>query len=123
MRVDDVHVDAMGHCAHLQQTPFVNAQIHHLVGHQHKVTCVRLFGSGRNVITGSADRSLKIWDIGQKTYRQTVTLRHGSSCNCVDVAADSVTAASGHLDGGNVTMNGIVHRLVPLKTVHLTSSF
>jgi WD40 repeat protein len=61
---------------------------------------VRLYGSGRNVITGSADRSLKVWDVSQKTYRQTVTLRHGSSCNCVDVASDSVTAASGHLDGG-----------------------
>ena len=63
---------------------------------------MRLFGgnSDKSVISGSADRSLKIWDISRKTYRQTLTLRHGSSCNCVDVATDSVTAVSGHLDGG-----------------------
>ena len=73
-----------------------------MVGHQHKITCVRFFGgsSDKCVISGSADRSLKIWDISRKTYRQTLTLRHGSSCNCVDVATDSVTAVSGHLDGG-----------------------
>lgn len=71
-----------------------------MVGHAHKITCVRLFGSERAVITGSADRSLKVWDISRKTYRQTATLRHSSTSNCVDVASDSFTAVSGHLDGG-----------------------
>jgi len=76
-------------------------QIHHLVGHAHKVTCVRFVGSAeKGVITGSADRSLKIWDISRKTYRQTVTLRHSSTSNCVDVGSDTVSAVSGHLDGG-----------------------
>ena len=75
-------------------------QIHHLVGHAHKVTCVRLFGSEHGVISGSADRSLKVWDISRQTYRQTNTLRHSSTSNCVDVGIDGFTAVSGHLDGG-----------------------
>jgi autophagy-related protein 16 len=74
--------------------------IHHLVGHAHKVTCVRLFANEHAVVTGSADRSLKVWDISHKTYRQTTTLRHSSTSNCVDVGTDSQTAVSGHLDGG-----------------------
>jgi autophagy-related protein 16 len=80
--------------------PLLVLQVHHLVGHAHKITCVRLFGGERAVITGSADRSLKVWDISQKTYRQTTTLRHSSTSNCVDVGSDSFTAVSGHLDGG-----------------------
>ena len=74
--------------------------VHQLIGHSNKITCVRLFGGEKGVITGSADRSLKIWDISRKTYRQTTTLRHGSTSNCVDVASDSFTAVSGHTDGG-----------------------
>ena len=51
-------------------------------------------------MTGSADRSLKIWDISRSTYRQTTTLRHSSTSYCVDVASDSFTTVSGHMDGG-----------------------
>jgi autophagy-related protein 16 len=74
--------------------------IHHLVGHAHKITCVRLYCHDKLVLTGSADRCLKVWDISSKTYKQTTTLRHSSTANCVDVAADAITAVSGHLDGG-----------------------
>jgi len=71
-----------------------------LVGHGNKITCVKLFGNGRAILTGSADRSMKLWDISRKTYRQTTTLRHSSTCYSVDVASDSFTAVSGHMDGG-----------------------
>eukprot|EP00980_Cylindrotheca_fusiformis_P006697 scaffold1398_cov116-Cylindrotheca_fusiformis.AAC.14 len=74
--------------------------IHHLVGHVHKITCVRLFGGERGVVTGSADRSIKVWDISKQTYRQTATLRHSSTANCVDVSADLFTVVTAHLDGG-----------------------
>lgn len=50
------------------------------------------------MITGSADRCCKVWDISRKTYRQTATLRHSSTTNCVDVSGN--TAVTGHLDGG-----------------------
>jgi len=74
--------------------------IHQLVGHANKITAVRLFGDQKLVLTASADRSLKIWDIARKTYRQTTTFRHGSTAYCVDVASDSQSAVSGHMDGG-----------------------
>jgi autophagy-related protein 16 len=71
-----------------------------LVGHSHKITCVRLFNDGKGVITGSADRSLIVWDISRQTYRQTGTFRHSSTANTVDVGIDSTIAVTGHLDGG-----------------------
>eukprot|EP00934_Nitzschia_sp_Nitz4_P003827 Nitzschia sp. Nitz4//scaffold3_size479765//343825//348135//NITZ4_000144-RA/size479765-processed-gene-1.535-mRNA-1//-1//CDS//3329550890//3817//frame0 len=74
--------------------------VHHLVGHAHKVTCVRLFGGEKGVVTGSADRSLKVWDISRQTYRQTTTFRHSSTANCIDVGIDSCAAVTAHLDGG-----------------------
>jgi len=74
--------------------------LHHLIGHQQKITCVRLCANGEAIITGSADRSLKVWDISRQTYKQTTTLRHGSTSYCVDVASDSFSAVSGHMDGG-----------------------
>lgn len=51
-------------------------------------------------MTGSADRSIKVWDISKQTYRQTVTLRHSSTANCVDVSPDLFTVVTAHLDGG-----------------------
>ena len=75
-------------------------KIHQLVGHSSKITCIRLFGGGKAVLSGSADRSMKVWDISRNTYRQTTTLRHSSTCQSIDVASDSFTAVSGHLDGG-----------------------
>jgi len=76
--------------------------IHQLVGHAHKITCVRLFNGEKEVLTASADRSIKVWDISRHTYRQTTTLRHSSVVNCLDISNDSgsTTAASGHVDGG-----------------------
>ena len=74
--------------------------VHQLVGHASKITCARLFGGQKAVVTGSADRSLKIWDVDRKTYRQTTTLRHGSTAYSVDAGLDSFTIVSGHMDGG-----------------------
>lgn len=43
---------------------------------------------------------MKVWDISRTTYKQLVTLRHGSTPFCVDVGSDSFSAVSGHHDGG-----------------------
>ena len=43
---------------------------------------------------------MKVWDISRQTYKQTATLRHGSTAHCVDVGSNSFSAVSGHLDGG-----------------------
>jgi autophagy-related protein 16 len=75
--------------------------VHQLVGHSQRVTAVRLLkGNAQAVLTASADRSMKVWDISRHTYRQSVTLKNSSSANCLDVSYDGVTAVAGHLDGG-----------------------
>lgn len=74
--------------------------IHQLAGHSQKITCVRLFPGEKSIITGSADRSLRIWDVSRHIYTQTTTFRHSSTSNCSDVSGETQSVISGHLDGG-----------------------
>ena len=69
---------------------------HHLVGHAHKITSVQLLDV-KTIATASADRCIKLWDIGQQTYFQTTTLRHGSTAQSLD--GTDTTLFSAHLDG------------------------
>ncbi|KAL9185243.1 hypothetical protein ACHAXT_003020 [Thalassiosira profunda] len=74
--------------------------IHQLAGHSQKITCVRLFPGEKSVVTGSADRSIRIWDISRHIYHQTTTFRHSSTTNCSDASGETQSVVSGHLDGG-----------------------
>lgn len=74
--------------------------IHQLAGHSQKITCVRLFPGEKSVVTGSADRSIRVWDISRHIYTQTATLRHSSTSNCADVSSETQSIVTGHLDGG-----------------------
>ena len=74
--------------------------IHQLGGHSQKITCVRLFPGEKSVITGSADQSIRVWDISRHICTQTITFRHSSTSNCSDVSDKMQTVVSGHLDGG-----------------------
>ena len=74
--------------------------IHQLAGHSQKITCVRLFPGEKQIITGSADRSIRVWDISRHIYTQTTTFRHSSTSNCSDVSNETQSIVSGHLDGG-----------------------
>jgi len=74
--------------------------IHQLAGHSQKITCVRLFPGEKQIITASADRSMRIWDISRHIYTQTTILRHSSTVNCSDVNNETQSVVSGHLDGG-----------------------
>jgi WD40 repeat protein len=81
-----------------------------LVGHANKVTTVRFIGNGKALITASADRCIKLWDISRSTYRQSTTFLHSSMCQSLDVSittsnsssfVDATTQiVSGHADGG-----------------------
>lgn len=64
------------------------------------MTSVRISPDAKSVVTGSSDRSIKIWNIARNTYRQLFTLRHTSPVYSIDLSTDSFTAVSGHLDGG-----------------------
>jgi len=74
--------------------------IHQLAGHSQKITCVKLFPGEKNIVTGSADRSIRIWDISRHIYTQTTTFRHSSTANCSDVFVETQPVVTGHLDGG-----------------------
>jgi WD40 repeat protein len=79
--------------------PVRTQQIHQLAGHLHKVTNVRILSNNRNVLTCSADRSMKLWDISKQTYRQLTTMSFNSFASSIDVVADGRSAISGHVDG------------------------
>jgi WD40 repeat protein len=54
----------------------------------------------KGIITASADRQMIVWDISKQTYRQTTSISLNSTANSIDVADDSYTVVSGHVDGG-----------------------
>jgi len=76
-----------------------NRMVHHLVGHGNKITGVKFLEGERGIITASADRRMKVWDISKQTYRQTSTMHLHSTANSIDVGIDSSTVVSGHVDG------------------------
>lgn len=70
-----------------------------LVGHSGNVYAVRLLGGdGRSVLTGAADRTVRLWDVGRASCKQV--LRSGSTCNGLDVSVDGHLPVSAHQDGG-----------------------
>lgn len=67
---------------------------HTLTGHTNKVLTGKFLGVMK-IVTGSYDRTLKIWDLMQKACIKT--LFAGSSCNDL-VTLDSQSIISGHVD-------------------------
>lgn len=74
--------------------------VHQLVGHGNKITSVRFFDGEKGILSASADRRLKVWDISKQTYRQIKSIRLNSTANAIDVGFDSYTVVTGHVDGG-----------------------
>eukprot|EP00505_MAST-04D_sp_SCG-Rhode-Island_P001653 Stramenopile-MAST_4_protein_1653 len=70
---------------------------HKMTGHKQKVLTVKFSTTGKAVISGSSDRTIKLWDT--KTGYVTRTIDCTSVCNSVDLSPDGVTLVSGHQDG------------------------
>ncbi|CAM9264942.1 unnamed protein product [Ascophyllum nodosum] len=78
-----------------------------LTGHQQKVCAVAFCCSGKRIVTGSQDCSIKMWDLHRGCWDATTTMmRATSKCNTLDVSrtwTDSTgvnaVVASGHMDG------------------------
>ncbi|XP_058055770.1 autophagy-related protein 16-1-like [Anopheles bellator] len=68
--------------------------LHTLTGHSGKVLAAKFLGS-TFLVTGSHDRTLKIWDLKNRSCTETKFA--GSSCNDL-VTTDSLSFISGHVD-------------------------
>ena len=87
-RLWDVHTERVRHT--------VSAHAHNA-----KVFAIRFSADGATLVTGSTDRSLKVWDLAGGACRVAKapsggTLRAPSACNALDVADDGSTIVSGH---------------------------
>lgn len=81
-------------------------QLFNLSSHQNKVYAAKFIGSegdtgSRQVVTGSSDRSVRLFDTPiTGASRLLGTMTTNSSVNSVAVSPDSNTLSSGHQDGG-----------------------
>src|SRR6266704_4244173 len=56
-------------------------------GHERPVTCLAVPGHARVVVSGSADRSLRVWEVENR--KQILRLDgHSTGITCVDITAD-----------------------------------
>ncbi|CAI9721314.1 autophagy-related protein 16-1-like [Octopus vulgaris] len=68
---------------------------HTLTGHSGKVLAAKFFGDTVKVVSGSNDRTLKIWDLVSRACIRTIFA--GSSCNDL-VTHQGTSIISGHFD-------------------------
>ncbi|MBN3873921.1 MAG: hypothetical protein HWQ23_27725, partial [Nostoc sp. JL33] len=68
-----------------------------LTGHNSLVNAVAIAPDGKTAVSGSLDKTLKVWDL--QTGKEISTLTgHNRSVNAVAIAPDGKTAVSGSLD-------------------------
>jgi tetrahydromethanopterin S-methyltransferase subunit G len=71
--------------------------INTLTDHSDTVNCVAISPDGQNLVSGSADKTIKIWNL--KTGRQLHTLEgHSDKVNCVVISPDGQNLVSGSAD-------------------------
>uniref|UniRef100_A0A672R4H8 Autophagy-related protein 16-1-like n=1 Tax=Sinocyclocheilus grahami TaxID=75366 RepID=A0A672R4H8_SINGR len=90
---------------------------HTLTGHSGKVLSARFLLDNSRIVSGSYDRTLKLWDLRSKVCMKTVFA--GSSCN--DIVCTEQCVMSGHFDKKvrfwDIRAESIVHELELLGRV------
>lgn len=85
-----------------------------LAGHTRAVYCSAILGRGREVLTGSADGTVRVWDVGQATTKTTLTAPDHAAVLALDVDEEH---AYGGLASGQLAvwaLSGGAPRLVPV---------
>ena len=70
-----------------------------LRGHRHHVYSVALSPDGRILASGSADKTVSLWDLRRRKLKGTLT-KHPAEVKCVTFSPDGQTLASGDETGG-----------------------
>ena len=98
-------------------------QLRQLQGHANKVHACHLFAGRTRAATGSADRTIKFWDI-QHSGHAVSTIRTSSSVLSICPTVDQNALVSGHQDGSvrvwDVATGGSVLVLEKLHASHVT---
>jgi WD40 repeat protein len=71
--------------------------LHTLIGHSEAVNSIALNVHGNTLISGSADKTLKIWHPGSGELLHTLS-GHSAGVTCVAISPDSRVIASGSQD-------------------------
>ena len=70
-----------------------------LRGHSAMITSCSLSADGSCLVSGSADMTLRVWDLDATRQRDTLVLRgHSQAVTCCSISADGSTVASGSVD-------------------------
>jgi WD40 repeat protein len=69
-----------------------------LSGHTDEVNSVAFSSDGRSLVSGSDDKTVKLWDVQTGGTIQTFS-GHTNLVYCVSISVDSATIASGSFDG------------------------
>ncbi|MDB9401939.1 hypothetical protein PN459_18455, partial [Microcystis aeruginosa CS-567/02-A1] len=85
------------HCLTPSLTPPGSALIRTLTGHSDSVNAIALTPDGKTVISGSRDKTIKIWDVETGAEKFTLT-GHSYSVNAIALTPDGKTVISGSYD-------------------------
>ncbi|BAY13155.1 serine/threonine-protein kinase [Calothrix sp. NIES-2098] len=74
------------------------ALAHSLTGHNGSINSLAFSDDGNTLVSGSTDKSIKIWNLQTGTLKTTLNL-HSSEVNSVAISRDGKTLVSGSKDG------------------------
>lgn len=78
-------------------------QLAHLSGHQQRISCIDFWKGGSQVVTGSHDLTMKIWEVERSTDQSSTssleTIRVPSKVTALAAYEDALQMVLGHSDG------------------------
>jgi WD40 repeat protein len=89
-----VNLDAADKSSHLMGLQELRA----LQGHEDRVTSIAFSADGRSLVSGSIDKTVRIWDVATGRERRRIAA-HQTGVNAVALSGDAKRAASGSFHG------------------------
>lgn len=94
--------------------------MHSFSGHQNSVTSVDVSQDSRTIISGSLDRTVRVWDIHQKRIQRTIP------CTCTGITSvvygfNDAWIAAGTLDGRVIVWDAVTGDSIIILNQHLAA--